>query len=141
MARRYHWLSNNLSNYIIEPHRGIIGNERIPFCSDMTSRESEENRKTCIDIIKGGSNLIKSSIYKIMETNNYSQNLDKWIYNNKLPLDSHGFFEKSDINIEKYEIPRRINWNVMDELYDIYPKNYEEIISQEGVGPSTIRCE
>lgn len=140
MARRYHWLSNNLSNYIIEPHRGIIGNERIPFCLDMTSRESEENRKTCIDIIKGGSNLIKSSIYKIMETNNYSQNLDKWIYNNKLPLDSHGFFEKSDINIEKYEMPRRINWKVMDELYDIYPKNYEEIISQEGVGPSTIRA-
>ena len=140
MARRYHWLSNNLSNYIIEPHRGIIGNERIPFCLDMTSRESEENRKTCIDIIKGGSNLIKSSIYKIMETNNYSQNLDKWIYNNKLPLDSHGFFEKSDINIEKYEMPSRINWKVMDELYDIYPKNYEEIISQEGVGPSTIRA-
>jgi hypothetical protein len=140
MARRYHWLSNKLSNYIIEPHRGIIGNERIPFCLDMTSRESEENRKTCIDIIKGGSNLIKSSIYKIMETNNYSQNLDKWIYNNKLPLDNHGFFEKSDINIEKYEMPRRINWKVMDELYDIYPKNYEEIISQEGVGPSTIRA-
>ena len=140
MARRYHWLSNNLSNYIIEPHRGIIGNERIPFCLDMTSRESEENRKTCIDIIKGGSKSIKSSIYKIMETNNYSQNLDKWIYNNKLPLDSHGFFEKSDINIEKYEMPRRINWKVMDELYDIYPKNYEEIISQEGVGPSTIRA-
>jgi hypothetical protein len=140
MARRYHWLSNKLSNYIIEPHRGIIGNERIPFCLDMTSRESEENRKTCIDIIKGGSNLIKSSIYKIMETNNYSQNLDKWIYNNKLPLDNHGFFEKSVINIEKYEMPRRINWKVMDELYDIYPKNYEEIISQEGVGPSTIRA-
>ena len=139
MARRYHWLSNNLSNYIIEPHRGIIGNERIPFCSDMTSRESEENRKTCIDIIKGGSKSIKSSIYKIMETN-ASQNLDKWIYNNKLPLDNYGFFEKSDINIEKYEMPRRINWKVMDELYDIYPKNYEEIISQEGVGPSIIRA-
>lgn len=139
MARRYHWLSNDLPNYIIEPHRGIIGNERIPFCLDMTSRESEENRKTCIDIIKGGSKSIKSSIYKIMETNT-SQNLDKWIYNNKLPLDNYGFFEKSDINIEKYEMPRRINWKVMDELYDLYPKNYEEIISQEGVGPSTIRA-
>ena len=139
MARRYHWLSNDLPNYIIEPHRGIIGNERIPFCLDMTSRESEQNRKTCIEIIKGGSKSIKSSIYKIMETNT-SQNLDKWIYNNKLPLDNYGFFEKSDINIEKYEMPRRINWKVMDELYDLYPKNYEEIISQEGVGPSTIRA-
>jgi hypothetical protein len=37
-------------------------------------------------------------------------------------------------------MPRRINWKIMDELYDIYPKNYEEIISQEGVGPSTIEA-
>jgi uncharacterized protein len=139
MARRYHWISNNLLNYIIEPHRGIIGNERIPFCLDMTSRESEENRKTCVDIIKEGSKSIKSSIYKIMETNT-SQNLDKWLYNNKLPSDSNRFFKKPGINIEKYEMPRRINWKVMDELYDVYPKNYEEIISQEGIGPSTIRA-
>ena len=139
MARRYHWISNNLQNYIIEPHRGIIGNEKIPFCLDMTSRKSEENRKTCIDIIKEGSKSIEASIYKIMKTNT-SQNLDKWIYNNKPILDSHEFFEKPDINIEKYEMPRRINWKVMDELYDIYPRNYEELISQGGVSASTIRA-
>ena len=74
-----------------------------------------------------------------METNT-SQNLDKWLYNNKLPSDSNRFFKKPGINIEKYEMPRRINWKVMDELYDVYPKNYEEIISQEGIGPSTIRA-
>ena len=138
MARRYHWISNNLQNYIIEPHKGIISNERIPFCLDMTSRQSEENRKTCVDIIKEGSESIKSFISKIKDTNS-SQNLDKWLYNNKPPSDSDGFFER-DINIEKYEMPSTINWKIMDELYDINPKNYEEIISQEGVGPSTIRA-
>ena len=141
MARRYHCISNNLQNYIIEPHKGIISNERIPFCLDMTSRQSEENRKTCVDIIKEGSESIKSFISKIKDTNS-SQNLDKWLYNNnnnKLPSDSYGFFER-DINIEKYEMPSKINWKIMDELYDINPKNYEEIISQEGVGPSTIRA-
>ena len=138
MARRYHWISNNLLNYIIEPHRGIIGNERIPFCLDMTSRESEKNRKICVDIIKEGSKSVKSYIDKIMETN-IPQNLDKWLYNNnKLPSDSYGFFERD--NIEKYEMPSKINWKIMDELYDNNPKNYEDIISQEGVGPSTIRA-
>ena len=29
MARRYHWISDDLVDYIIEPHKGIIGNERI----------------------------------------------------------------------------------------------------------------
>jgi hypothetical protein len=141
MARRYHWISNNLLNYIIEPHRGIIGNERIPFCLDMTSRESEKNRKICVDIIKEGSKSVKSYIDKIMETN-IPQNLDKWLYNNNnnLPSGNNGFFENSARNIEIYEMPRKINWKVMDELYDINPKNYEEIISHEGVGASTIRA-
>jgi hypothetical protein len=62
------------------------------------------------------------------------------LYNNKLPLDSNRFFEKRDTNIEKYEMPRRINWKVMDKLYDINPKNYEELISQEGIDPTTIRA-
>lgn len=69
MARRYHWISDDLINYIIEPHKGIIGNERIPLCLNMTSKESEENRKNCVDLIKEGSSSIKSSIYKIRETN------------------------------------------------------------------------
>ena len=139
MARRYHWISNNLQNYIIEPHRGIIDNERVPFCLDMTSRESEENRKTCLDIIKDGTRSIKTSVYKILETNT-SNNLDKWLTNIMLPLQRNVFFDNSNINIEKYEMPRRINWKAIDELYDVNPKNYEEIISQEGVGPSTIRA-
>jgi hypothetical protein len=45
MVRKNHWISDDLINYIIEPHKGTIGNERIPLCLDMTSKESEENRK------------------------------------------------------------------------------------------------
>ncbi len=55
MVRRYHWISDDLIRYIIEPHKGTIGNERIPLCLDMTSKESEENRKTCVNLIRGGS--------------------------------------------------------------------------------------
>jgi hypothetical protein len=138
MARRYHWISNELLNFINEPHTGIIGDKRIPFCLDMTSTKSEENRKVCVDIIKEGKS-IRNSIYKIMETNN-SHNLDKWIYQNESSFNSNSSFEKSNTNIEKYELPRRINWKIMDELYDIHPTRYEEIISQDGVGQSTVRA-
>ena len=40
MARRYHWISDDLINFIIEPHKGIIGNERNPLYLNMTSKES-----------------------------------------------------------------------------------------------------
>jgi hypothetical protein len=139
VARRYHWISDNLINFIIEPHKGIIGNERIPLCLNMTSREAEENRKSCVDLVKEGSNSIKSSIYKIVETNTF-ENLDKWIPMNRSSSDSNRFVEQMRTYIEKYDMPRKINWKTMDALYDISPTNYEHLISQNGVGPSTIRA-
>jgi hypothetical protein len=139
LARRYHWISDNLINYIIEPHKGIIGQERIPLCLNMTSREAEENRKSCVDLVKEGSNSIQSYIYKIMETN-ILEKLDKWISLNRLDSDGNNFVEQRYSHIEKYEMPRKINWKTMDELYDISPTNYEHLISQNGVGPSTVRA-
>lgn len=139
LARRYHWISDNLINYIIEPHKGIIGQERIPLCLNMTSKEAEENRKSCVDLVKEGSNSIQSYIYKIMETNNLEK-LDKWISLNRLDSDGNNFVEQRYSHIEKYEMPRKINWKTMDELYDISPTNYEHLISQNGVGPSTVRA-
>jgi uncharacterized protein len=139
LARRYHWISDNLINYIIEPHKGIIGQERIPLCLNMTSKEAEENRKSCVDLVKEGSNSIQSYIYKIMETNTFEK-LDKWISLNTLHSDDNNFVEQRYSHIEKYEMPRKINWKTMDELYDISPKNYEHLISQNGVGPSTVRA-
>lgn len=139
LARRYHWISDNLINYIIEPHKGIIGHERIPLCLNMTSREAEENRKSCVDLVKEGSNSIQSYIHKIMETNTFEK-LDKWISLNRLHSDGNNFVEQRYSHIEKYEMPRKINWKTMDELYDISPTNYEHLISQNGVGPSTVRA-
>jgi uncharacterized protein len=139
LARRYHWISDNLINYIIEPHKGIIGQERIPLCLNMTSKEAEENRKSCVDLVKEGSNSIQSCIYKIMETNTLEK-LDKWISLNRLDSEGNNFVEQRYSHIEKYEMPRKINWKTMDELYDISPTNYEHLISQNGVGPSTVRA-
>lgn len=139
LARRYHWISDNLINYIIEPHKGIIGQERIPLCLNMTSKEAEENRKSCVDLVKEGSYSIQSYIYKIIETNTLEK-LDKWISLNRLDSDGNNFVEQRYSHIEKYEMPRKINWKTMDELYDISPTNYEHLISQNGVGPSTVRA-
>ena len=139
VARRYHWISDSLTDYVIEPHKGIIGNEKVPLCLNMTSRDSEENRKTCVDLIKEGSNLIKSYTYQIMETNTFEK-LDKWICNNRLNSDSDNFLEQKHSHLEKYEMPQKISWKTMDELFDLSPTNYEHLISQKGVGPTTIRA-
>jgi len=37
-------------------------------------------------------------------------------------------------------MPIRFDWNIIKNIYDIQPKNYEEIVSINGVGPSLIRA-
>jgi hypothetical protein len=41
---------------------------------------------------------------------------------------------------ERYEMPRRLDWNVFRKIYDIQPQNYEQLVSISGVGPSAIRA-
>jgi len=37
-------------------------------------------------------------------------------------------------------MPRHLNWKIINKAYDIQPKNYEEFVSIEGVGPSLVRA-
>jgi hypothetical protein len=36
-------------------------------------------------------------------------------------------------------MPRNVNWDALRKAYEFQPKNYEELLSIEGIGPSTVR--
>ena len=48
-ARRYHWLSENLTSFIDEPHTGINGISRGTILN-LTANEASDNRKGILDI-------------------------------------------------------------------------------------------
>ena len=50
-ARRYHWLSENVTSFVNEPHTGISGVNRGNILN-LTSSEAEQNRNGIIDITK-----------------------------------------------------------------------------------------
>lgn len=123
MARRYHWLSDDVQNFVHEPHTGIISDGKNASALDMTSDMSEENQKICVDLAKSNTNNLKSSIYRLSTKNS----LDPWLGN--------GIIDASG-----YEMPRRLDWDLFKRIYDIQPRNYEELLSIPGVGGSTVRA-
>ena len=144
MARRYHWSSDYLNSFVSEPHTGIISHCKSPNTLNMTSTNSVENQKVCVELAKGDINNLKSSVYKTsttlrnIETDN---TLDKWIkIDNCLDNDKENDTKKLLDNIEHYEMPRRLDWNVFRKVYDIQPRNYEQLISIAGIGPAAIRA-
>ncbi|HQL65907.1 MAG TPA: DUF763 domain-containing protein, partial [bacterium] len=50
-ARRYHWFSNRISDFVCEPHSGIISH-LTTSCLNMTAKESQQNRKISTELVQ-----------------------------------------------------------------------------------------
>ncbi|MEM0492443.1 MAG: DUF763 domain-containing protein [Candidatus Thermoplasmatota archaeon] len=129
-ARRYHWLSDKISDFICEPHNGIIGSYKHDIVLDMTARDSESARRLSVDLVNDNpSHLMRDWA---MLTRSVSQTmLDQWI---------NDVATGDRIRQPCLNMPRIINWCKMREIYEFQPKNYEELLSLRGVGPSTVRA-
>jgi uncharacterized protein len=146
MARRYHWLSDYVDNFVSEPHAGIISSSKSPNTLNMTSPDSKENQSISLDVAKGSINFLKSSVLRIAAAGHGTKNgmytLDGWIREGSAEneISSFGRFRDNRDYAENYEMPRSLNWNLFKKIYDIQPRNYEELISIPGFGPASVRA-
>lgn len=120
MARRYHWASDSLQSFVNEPHTGIISDSLSGMALDMTAALSAECRQVCVDVANSDTNNIRSSLERLPR----KDSLDRWIGHD---------------GIEAYAMPWNIDWNLFRRVYDIRPRNYEELLAIKGVGPSAVR--
>jgi hypothetical protein len=124
-ARRYHWLAENVSSFIDEPHDAIVSDIQVERVLDMTAKESEENRKISTDLIRD--NPYKLKKYFVKRSPIFQETLDAWTNN-------------PGEEVMYLKMPRNINWLKLRAAYEVQPKNYEELISQNGIGPATVRA-
>jgi len=127
-ARRYHWLSEDINNFICEPHNGIIGEKSKTKVLDMVSKNSITCQKTCVDLVCDNPRHIIKDWMQLIKKESQST-LDNW-----------GVSDRRSIIVECLDMPRSINWNKMKEIYDFQPKNYEELLGMKGIGPKTVRA-
>ena len=129
-ARRYHWLSDNIKNFVVEPHNAIVGDVEREIVLDMTAKESEDCRKTSVDTAKESTRKIRRMIMSIRPA--YQKSLQEW-----MPKTSVTTWKKYPIDV--LSMPRNINWKALREVYEFKPSDYEELLGFKGIGPATIR--
>lgn len=127
-ARRYHWLSDHVKNFVVEPHDAVVGDLKRDVVLDMTAKESEGCRKTSTDIANENPKKLKKIILSIRPIQQRS--LQEWIPE---PMGR-------EYSVDAFSLPRNLNWNVVQSVYDFQPKNYEELLAIKGVGPATVRA-
>ena len=140
-ARRYHWISDFTKSFTSEPHSGIISNYKNLRTLNMTSINSKENQEVSLELATGKTENLKSSVKKLILKKDHSRRmnntLDDWIPRSNLSYTSDIFLEHAE---EHYEMPRKLDWNLFRKIYDIQPRNYEQLISIPGFGPAAVRA-
>jgi hypothetical protein len=127
-ARRYHWLSKHVHDFIVEPHDVIVGQMVRERVLDMTAKVSEDCRRILPDIVNDGPTRIERNMESMRPM--YQHTLRKW-------LDSE--IVESDYAVNFLYMPKRINWTALKKAYEIQPRSFEELLSLRGLGPSRMR--
>jgi hypothetical protein len=126
-ARRYHWTSDETESFIEEPHTGLISGNVQNATLDMTSKKSNDCRKTSVDISKEEPLRIKRMFEDIKPYGESS--LVPW-------LDGSGPAGA----LPSYKVvPKRMDWNAVRKAYETQPSNFEQLLFLNGVGPATVR--
>ena len=126
-ARRYHWFSDQVNNFVCDPHNVILGEKNKPKVLNMVSKKSDSTQKICIDLVNDHPRHLKNNWAKLTIISS-QKTLDNW----KIP-------GENDF-LECLDMPRSLNWKKMKEIYDFQPKNYEDLLAIRGVGPITVRA-
>ncbi len=123
MARRYHWQSSSLDNFVEEPHVGIACDKRAREAMDLTSGKSEKCREQSLKLATGGRGQLMDDMARIRKDSQRS------------------LLEWTGVSLPSERVlPPRINWGAMDKIYDFNPRDYEQLLLVRGLGPSTVRA-
>ncbi len=115
LARRYHWISENLKSFVEEPHKAICCDLKQEKVLNLVAKKSRETRKCIVD-------LVNENPKNLMNYVAPKNSLVKYL---KMPT-------KHFIDVKEYQLLLR--------LKEFQPKNFEELISFKGMGPKTLRA-
>jgi len=126
-ARRYHWLSEHVESFVNEPHDAILADKFRNRVLNMTARESEEARKVSTDLVKDDPRKLRRDFKSVLPPR--QKTLSRWLVGR----------EGEERVARILTMPRRMNWEALRQAYELQPKNFEELLSIEGIGPATVR--
>ncbi len=146
-ARRYHWLSSRIRDFVEEPHSGVIADARIKPLN-LVAKESRENKEISAELVKEEPKTFLKNIKLISEKfapyrTCSGAGSNSLIKQKRLP----GFCEMELKNVEFHHHPvekekfdlKRLK-KTIGKAHFLKPKNFEELLALKGVGPKTVRA-
>ncbi|MDN5294011.1 MAG: uncharacterized protein PWQ31_1316 [Eubacteriales bacterium] len=132
-ARRYHWYSGKVTNFVEEPHSGICCDYRGKVLN-LTARESRECRQAIVSLLRESPALLEKG-------------LGKTFRNNLPPATGEQLSLFADASLPAYSLPARhsipradyLN-KILYKLYEHPPADFIDLLTTPGVGKNTVRA-
>jgi len=135
-ARRYHWFSQGVKDFVEEPHSGIIsGVTSKPL--NLTAKESRENKEISTELVKEEPKTFLKDIKLISEKPNALIKQKKSPGFTEVELNNVEFFWHPILK-EKFDLKRLKKTIFFANAQE--PENFEKLLSLKGIGPKTIRA-
>jgi hypothetical protein len=141
-ARRYHWFSENARDLVCEPHTAIVAPARLDHTLNLTARDSEGTRELSVELVDAGYRPLMKDI-EILRA--HASPLSKMVSLRKkgeqltfLQLENKEFTQHP-VLLEDFSKSRYLE-KILRLLCEARPKNYEQLVATEGVGPKTVRA-
>jgi len=115
-ARRYHWLSQGVKDFVCEPHWAVCCDQRNEGLN-LVALESEKARETITELSHESPELLINEGKRAVE----------------LYLPKEHAIPMEEIHVERLE-------KIFTHIYDRFPKNFEELLGIQGVGPKSLRA-
>lgn len=112
MARRYHWHSQDVKSFVEEPHTGICGKNQGQILN-LTASEANTTREKILDITQEKPELMMQEIQHLI-------------------MPGHHDVRSEDVNLKRLG-------TVLWLAHETQPKDFEELLLLEGVGPRTVQ--
>jgi len=127
-ARRYHWLSSKVRDFVEEPHSGIISGAKIKKSLNLTAKESDKNRKVSLGQVVEEP---KSFLGNLAIIQRHPKQMTLMQLANKE-------FSWHPVVKEKFDLKRLKK--IISAVHEAQPQKYEEMVALKGIGPRTIRA-
>lgn len=112
MARRYHWHSQHVKSFVEEPHSAICGENQGQILN-LTASEANTTREKILGITQQKPELMMQEIQHLI-------------------MPGHHDVRSEDVNLKRLG-------SILWLAHDSQPKDFEELLLLEGVGPRTLQ--
>jgi len=126
-ARRYHWLSHGLEDFVCEPHTAICSDMVRQSVLDMTAEESANARECSLELVLDNPEHLRRYL-----THHPQRSLFEFDRAEHFSMPAHHEVLACDIGEQ--------GMRVLQRAYELQPSSYEELISLHGMGPKKVRA-